>query len=130
MPREIHNTHLPRSPTQITDELRRVLDDAATGIWRCRNAIARTTNYLGVAQRFLVEAGPRIRLKTHAVEKRSPASAAFAGELSSLHRWLSRVEARVDADRTDLDMEAAELDRLRVELRRASPITQSQEASE
>jgi hypothetical protein len=46
----------------------------------------------------------------------APASHAFAHELGSLRDLLKRVGAQVADERTDLGMEAAELDRLTVEL--------------
>jgi hypothetical protein len=81
-----------------------LLDDAVAGIRRSRRTIARTANCLEIAQRFLVECGG------------APASHAFAHELCSLRALLKRVGAQVADERTDLGMEAAELDRLTVEL--------------
>jgi hypothetical protein len=66
--------------------------------------IARTANYLEIAQRSLVE------------RRGAAAAHAFAHELSSLRSLLTRVGAQVADERTDLGMEAAELDRLTVEL--------------
>jgi hypothetical protein len=85
-------------------EMWHLLEDAVAGIHRSRRTIARTTNYLKIAQRFLV-AG------------RTTASApAFAYELSSLRDVLKRIGAQVADERVDLAMEAAELDRLSMEL--------------
>ena len=128
---EIHSIPLRGSSFQIAEQLRHVLDEAAAGIWRSRNAIARTTSCLEVAQQFLVQAGPWLRLSRDAARARhTPASLAFGDELSRLRLLLQQLEVRVDGERTDLGMEAAELDRLRVELRRASSAAQSQEVSE
>jgi hypothetical protein len=115
MSREIHPIPLPLS-VRIAEELRNVLDEAAAGIWRSRSGIARTTDHLEVAQRFLVEARAWRRPNSHAARH---ASVAFACELRRLRLLLSRIETYVDGERTDLAMEAAELDRLRIELRRA-----------
>jgi hypothetical protein len=97
-------------------EIRHLLDDAAAGIRRSRRVIARTANYLEIAQRFLVEGhGGRARLSADPVVAR-PASPAFAHELDSLRSLLERVGAQVADERTDLGMEAAELARLTVAL--------------
>jgi hypothetical protein len=100
-------------------EIRHLLDDAAAGIRRSQRVIARTANYLEIAQRFLVEGhGGRARVSTDPVVARpaSPASPAFAHELDSLRSLLKRVGAQVADERTDLGMEAAELARLTVAL--------------
>jgi hypothetical protein len=89
-------------------EMCHLLDDAVAGIRRSRRTIARTVNYLEIAQRFLVEG------------RATPASPAFAHELSGLRALLERVGAQVADERTDLGMEAAELDRLSADLQRST----------
>jgi hypothetical protein len=88
----------------VDREMWHLLEHAAAGVHRSRRAIARTTNYLKIAQRFLV-AG------------RTTASApVFAYELSCLRDMLKRIGTQVADERVDLATEAAELDRLSMAL--------------
>ena len=92
------------SRVSFDKEIWRLLDDAMAGIRRSRRTIARTASCLEIARRFLVAGGG------------VSGAQAFAHELSSLRDLLKRVGAQVADERTDLGMEAAELDRLTVEL--------------
>ena len=97
---------IPVCPRVSVDtEMWQLLDDAIAGIHRSRRTIARTANYLKIAQRFLVQG------------RAASAAPAFASELSSLRGVLRRIGAQVADERVDLAMEAAELDRLSIELR-------------
>lgn len=106
------------SSAEAESELRRILQQAGAGIRRSRNAIGRTTDYLAVAQRFLAEGGPWMRLRADAVlaRRESPATYAFVRELDSLRAMLNRVGLQVAGESSDLGMEAAELARLSAEL--------------
>jgi hypothetical protein len=88
----------------VLEEIWHLLDDAVAGIRWSRRTIARTANCLEIARRFLVAGGGVLGAQ------------AFAHELSSLRDLLKRVGAQVADERTDLGMEATELDRLTVEL--------------
>jgi hypothetical protein len=88
----------------VDSEMSHLLEDAVAGIHRSRRTIARTANYLRIAQRFLVEG------------RATAAAPAFAYELSSLRDVLRRIGAQVADERADLAMEAAELDRLSMDL--------------
>jgi hypothetical protein len=100
----LENSSVSPRCAPVDMEMWHLLDDAVAGIQRSRRGIARTANYLKIAQRFLVEG------------RATPAAQAFAHELSSLRDVLKRVGAQVADERMDLGMEAAELDRLTVEL--------------
>jgi hypothetical protein len=102
------------SRVSFDKEIWHLLDDAVAGIRRSRRTIARTANCLEIARRFLVEGGG------------VSGAHAFAHELSSLRDLLKRVGAQVADERTDLGMEAAELDRLTVELQhKGRPVTRA-----
>jgi hypothetical protein len=128
MQRATASPHLPPGASEPDEELRRVLQQASTEIRRSRNAIGRTADYLAVAERFLTEGGPWLRLHADAVLARresAESSYAFVHELDVLRGVLTRIRLQVADQGTDLAMEVAELARLSAGLQHVATDPQS-----